>query len=157
MKQKARRRLAALSIAAAFLYLLGIGSSILSRRAAAIDTEHDATALFAGAQNGAAAQRLTPEEVTDRFASQPYDSSELVGEYRTLARFLPLRLPEPREAASSWSYVNAQATLWPFIVRVDYGRYAKFSYGPCGSAGSRVYVGIFGKAVIIRDYPTVMW
>lgn len=139
------------------VYALGLVSSLVSRPAAIRDTELAAQSFLAGSENGKNAARLSRADLVDRFAERPIPREELVGSYRTLARLLPLRLLEPREARPAWTYQLASVTPWPFIVRLHYGRYAAYSYGSCGSAGTRVYVGGFGKAVLLGEWPSVMW
>jgi hypothetical protein len=139
------------------VYVIGVASAAMSRGASARDTESTSRDFLAGATSGASAKILGRQELVDRFGTHPINRAELVGSYRVLARIVPLRQLEPRQTLPGWTYAVAEITPWPFIVRVDYGRFATFSYGPCGSAGTRLYLGFFGKVVLLREWPMVMW
>jgi hypothetical protein len=140
------------------LYASGIASSFLSRDSCRKHSDILNEQWFENVVRKEEVVHLRPDQLVNDFKRHPVPKGDLVGRYRLLNYAFPLRLLIPLEwADNAWSYSVAEITPWPFIVRVDYGRFGMFSYGGCGSAGTRVYATFFRKAVPLGEWPVVMW
>jgi hypothetical protein len=157
MKQRVVRGTAVFFATILAFYVLGIVSSLISRTACVRDSEIANSDFLASANDGKRAVRVDRTALVDTYQTLPHDHVELVGSYRRLSRFVPLRLLLPTTSGPAWTYAVGEITPWPFVVRVDYGRRATFSYGLCGSVGTRMYVGLFGKPLLLGEWSLMMW
>ena len=158
-RRRPRRRWLLLAIVAlGAVYAVGMASNLISREACASRNRQITLDFLAGSLSPGEVTWLMESQLSDELLRRPVPREDLVGEYRTLSYFLPLRMrtPDP-DLETPWAYSIPETTPWPFIVRVDYGRRAQLSYGTCGSAGTELYLAFFGLAHRLGDWPSVMW
>ncbi len=146
-----------IAISVCTVYVVGIASAAISRHACEKHSQQENRDFLAGSVDKHST-RLARTQLQDQFEVRPPPLDQMELGYRLLARVCPLRLLTPRSwPQEAWTYALAEITPIPFVVRVDYGRYARFSYGGCGSCGMRLYLGLFGAAIPVRAWPMLMW